>query len=118
MLAGLIAAHGWFRFLAGGVAPFGDWLVGQGIPWGFAVAATVTAIEILGTVPFAFGKLVAPLALVYSAIYLVGIAMVHAKAGWFWVGGGRNGAEFSVLLVACLFCVGLRHLRPRSEGRR
>ena len=118
LLAGLIAAHGWSRFLGGGVVPFGDWLVSQGIPIGFAVAAAVTAIEIGGTVLFAFGKLVAPLALVYSATYLVGIAMVHAREGWFVVGAGRNGAEYSVLLVTCLLCVGLQHVRASSTGKR
>jgi putative oxidoreductase len=82
VLAGLIAAHGWMRFTDGGVAPFGEWLTGQHVPFGFVVAA--------------------------------GIAMVHARAGWFVVGAGGNGAEYSVLLIVCLLCVGLQHLRPRA----
>jgi putative oxidoreductase len=39
--------------------------------------------------------------------------MVHAPEGWFVVGLGRNGAEYSVLLIACLMCVGVQHLKPR-----
>ena len=113
-LSGLIAAHGWARLLAGGVVPFGDWLAGQGLPAGFAIAAAITALEIVGTPLFALGRLVAPLSIAYAAIYLVGIAMVHAKAGWFVVGLGRNGAEFSVLLVVCLLCVGLQHVGRRD----
>lgn len=116
VLAGLIAAHGWARFTGGGVVPFGEWLVSQGLPVGFFIAAAVTAIEILGTPLFALGRVVAPLAALYSAIYLVGIAMVHAKAGWFVVGAGRNGAEYSVLLVVCLLCVGLQHVNPRRQA--
>lgn len=116
VLAGLIAAHGWARFTGGGVVPFGDWLVSQGLPIGFAIAAAVTAVEILGTPLFALGKYVAPLSALYSVIYVVGIAMVHAKAGWFVVGKGRNGAEYSVLLIVCLLCVGLQHVRPKSEA--
>jgi putative oxidoreductase len=112
-LALLIAAHGWVRFTGGGVVPFGEWLVSQGLPLGLAIAAAVTAIEILGTPFFAAGRLVAPLALVYSLIYTIGIVMVHAKAGWFVVGRGRNGAEYSVLLIVCLLCVGLQHVRSR-----
>jgi putative oxidoreductase len=116
VLAGLIAAHGWVRFTGGGVVPFGNWLASQGLPIGFAIAAAVTAIEVLGTPVFALGKFVPALSLVYSSIYAVGIAMVHAPAGWFVVGKGRNGAEYSVLLIVCLLCVGLQHLRPRSEA--
>ena len=108
-LAALIAAHGWSRFLHDGVEPFGSWLTSQGMPAGFAIAAAITAFEIAGTVVLAFGRVVLPLTLVYSAIYAVGIVMVHAPAGWFVVGAGRNGAEYSVLLIVCLLCVGLQH---------
>ncbi|TXI75361.1 MAG: DoxX family protein [Dechloromonas sp.] len=115
-LAGLIAAHGWVRFLDGGVVPFGEWLVSQGFPFGFSIAAAITAVEIFGTPVFAVGRLVAPLSLLYSVIYLAGIALVHAKAGWFVVGAGRNGAEYSVLLIASLLCVGLQHFNPRRHA--
>jgi putative oxidoreductase len=30
----------------------------------------------------------------------MGIILVHAKEGWFVVGAGRNGVEYSVLLIA------------------
>jgi len=117
LLAGLIAAHGWARLLAGGVVPFGDWLGTQGIPFGFAIAASVTAIEIVGTLVYAAGLLVPALSLIYAAIYLVGIFLVHLPAGWFVVGLGRNGAEYSVLLIACLLLVGVQHWRrPVADG--
>jgi putative oxidoreductase len=108
LLAGLIAAHGWARWYYGGVAPFGTWLDGLGFPFGMAIAAGVTVVEIAGTPLFAAGRLVLPLSLLYSAIYLMGIALVHAKAGWFVVGLGRNGMEYSVLLIAGLLIVGLQ----------
>ncbi|MBL8297123.1 MAG: DoxX family protein [Rhodanobacteraceae bacterium] len=106
VLAGLIAAHGWARWYAGGVVPFGEWLSGLGFPFGVWIAAGVTAIEIIGTPLFALGRCVFPLSLLYSAIYLVGIVLVHAPAGWFVVGLGRNGMEYSVLLIVCLLAVG------------
>ena len=106
LLAGLIAAHGWARWYSGGVVPFGTWLDGLGFPFGLGIAIGVTAIEILGTPLFALGRGVFPLSLLYSAIYLMGIALVHAKAGWFVVGLGRNGMEYSVLLITCLLVVG------------
>lgn len=96
--------------------PFGDWLSGQGLPLGMAIAAGITAVEVLGTPLFALGRYVAPLSALYSAIYMVGIAMVHARAGWFVVGKGRNGAEYSVLLIVCLLCVGLQHVRHKRDA--
>lgn len=107
-LSGLLAAHGWARWLAGGVPPFGEWLGTQGLPAGLLIASAVTGIEILGTVLFALGIWVFPLSLLFAAIYLVGAWMVHWPAGWFVVGLGRNGVEYSVLLIVCLLLVGFR----------
>ena len=108
-LAGLIAAHGWSRLINGGVDPFGGWLTSQGVPAGPAIAWGITLLEIAGTPLLALGRFVFPLTVVFSAIYTVGIVMVHAKAGWFVVGAGRNGAEYSVLLIVALLCVGFQH---------
>lgn len=114
-LAGLIATHGWARLLAGGVPPFGAFLESQGFPAGIAWAATVTGIEIVGSLLLLSARLVRPLTFVFAAIYAMGIVLVHAQAGWFVVGLGRNGAEYSVLLIVCLLCVGLRHGGRRGE---
>jgi putative oxidoreductase len=114
-LAGLIAAHGWFRLLNGGVEPFGSWLQGQGIPFGFWVAAAITTVEILGSALLAFRRLVRPLCGLFAALYAMGILMLHAGEGWFVVGAGRNGAEYSVLLIVALFCVGLQHSTKKAN---
>ena len=114
-LAGLIAVHGWVRWTSGGVPEFGEWLTSQGLPFGYAIAAAVTTIEVVGTVLLATGRFVAPLTLIYAVIYSVGIYMVHAPHGWFVVGKGRNGVEYSVLLIVTLLCLGLQHL-PRRTG--
>ena len=116
VLAGIVAAHGWARILAGGVAPFGGFLDAQGFPAGIAFAWAVTLVEVGGSVALALGRFVAPLCALFAAIYAVGIALVHAKAGWFVVGLGRNGMEFSVLLIACLLAVGLQAVRGRDEA--
>jgi putative oxidoreductase len=107
-LALLIAIHGWARLVAGGVVPFGGFLDGAGFPLGLAIAAAITAFEILGTPLLAWGRLVLPLTLGYAFIYAMGIVLVHAQAGWFVVGLGRNGAEYSVLLIIALLVVGLQ----------
>lgn len=109
LVAILIAIHGWARLLENAVTPFGQWLNTQGIaPLGPAVAWAITLLEIGGTVLLALGRFTRPLALLYAGIYAVGIALVHAPAGWFVVGLGRNGAEYSVLLIGVLLAVALQ----------
>lgn len=116
LLAGLIAAHGWARWLAGGVAPFGTWLDGLGFgAAGLWIAIAITAFEIAGTVLLALGRWVSALALVYIAIYATGIALVHWPAGWFVVGLGRNGMEYSVLLIAGLAAQAYVHWPERRR---
>lgn len=116
VLAGLIAAHGWVRWLGGGVPLFGEFLSSQGLPSGTAIAAAITAVEVLGTLLLASGRWIAPLAVIYACIYATGIYLVHAEHGWFVVGKGRNGVEYSVLLIVALLCLGLQHL-PRRTTR-
>lgn len=115
-LAGLIAAHGWARLLNDAVAPFGAWLDGLGFMVGPGIAWGVTLYEIVGSALFALRRLVFPLSLGFAAIYLAGLVLVHLPEGWFVVGLGRNGMEYSVLLVCALLCVGThyRESRPRS----
>lgn len=50
----------------------------------------------------------------FSAIDLVGIWLVHLPTGWFVLGLGRNGAEYSVLLITCRVLAGIKHGNRRS----
>ena len=115
VLATLIAIHGGYRFASGGVPLFGAWLESQGWPFGMAIAGTVTAIEILGTPLLAFGRAQFVLCLVYAAIYSVGLVIVHWPFGWFVVGAGRNGMEYSVLLIASFLILAWQSRPSRSS---
>lgn len=101
----LLAVHGWSRVLSGGVPGFGEWLAGQGFPAGPVLAWTISTFEIVGSFCLVIGRFVRFVAPVHIAILSAGIAMVHAREGWFVVGGGRNGVEYSVLLIACLLAL-------------
>ncbi|XOV77595.1 MAG: DoxX family protein [Aestuariibacter sp.] len=116
LLSGIIAAHGWARFLSDAVAPFGGWLDSQGFPFGFAIASLITAIEILGTPLLAAGKFTVHLCIAFAAIYICGIVLVHAPVGWFVVGLGRNGMEYSVLLVVCLLSIAYQHFPDKNTA--
>ena len=46
------------------------------------------------------------------AIYTMGVVLIHAAEGWFVVGAGRNGMEYSLLLIGSLALVALRIREP------
>ena len=97
-----------YRALAGGVLPFGGWLTDHhGIPFGTALAIGITAVEIVGGLTLIAGRLVRPLTAWFALQLLGGIWLVHRPEGWFVVGGGRNGMEYSVGLIGCLAIIGL-----------
>lgn len=101
-VASFLFIHGAFRIYDNGPPGFGEFLGSQGLPFGLAIAWTVTIMEIVGTIVLASGRFVPYLALYFTAILTAGIVLVHSKEGWFVVGGGRNGMEYSVCLIVCL----------------
>jgi putative oxidoreductase len=93
--------HGTFRIADGGVTGFGDFLATQHVPAAHAVAWLLTIVEVFGGLTLAAGFAVVPLCLWFIAEHAVGMLTVHLPSGWFVVGGGRNGMEYSALLVVC-----------------
>lgn len=105
----LILVHGIWRATQGGVAPFGQWLDSQGWPMGPALAWAVTIYELVAPWFLLAGRLVTPAALGHVFILTIGAVTVHYPSGWFVVGAGRNGMEYSVLLIVCLLAVAWAH---------
>lgn len=103
-VAVLLFVHGLVRVMNHGVVPFGGFLAGAGLPFGLGIAWFVTGYELVAAPLLALGfrRLVSPICLVFVAIYACGIWLVHWPEGWFVVGAGRNGMEYSALLIACL----------------
>ena len=101
----LLIVHGSARVALGIVDDFGGFLDGIGFPFGVALAWGITVFEIAGGLLLAAGRFVRPLALVFALELAMGIVLVHASEGWFVVGAGRNGMEYSVLLIAVLLAV-------------
>ena len=101
----LLIAHGIARASLGIVDDFGGFLDAIGFPFGVALAWAITVFEIVGGAVLAWGRWVRPIALVFGLELAMGIALVHAQEGWFVVGAGRNGMEYSVLLIAVLLAV-------------
>lgn len=74
-----------------GFAPFGVLLA-----WVTIISQIATSILLL------INKYVKIASLINIAILIMGIVLVHFKEGWFVVGAGRNGIEFSVVLIFVL----------------
>jgi putative oxidoreductase len=115
-LATMLAIHGVYRIAAGGVAPFGEFLDGRGFPGGLAIAWTITLFEIAGGLALALGRFVLPISALFIVQLACGIGLVHASSGWFVVGGGRNGVEYSVTLIAGFAALILSE-RSRARAR-
>ena len=107
----IIATHGWHRLYEGGYVPFGEWLSSLGLPFGVAIATTITLFEIIGSPLLALGKKLPYLCFGYIGIYLTGLFINHLQHGWFVVGPGRNGIEYSALIVVSLFCIAFPSIR-------
>ena len=105
VLAAVMFSHGAARISAGTVGGFGEFLGSQGLPLGFYVAWGITLFELIGSVLLAAGFYTWIIALVFALQLAVGIALVHYKEGWFVVGHGRNGMEFSAVLIASLLAI-------------
>ena len=111
--ATILIIHGIARAWLGIVDDFGVVLNTWGFPAGFALAWTITIVEIVGGALLAAGFFVRPLCGWFAFQLLMGIYLIHARVGWFTVGAGRNGMEFSVLLLLCLAVIGMT-ARPRA----
>ena len=109
----LMGIHGVARIALGIVGAFGTALGQWGFPLGGTLAWSITIFEIIGALALLTNRFVVPVAMLFIAQLLMGIALIHAKSGWFVVGAGRNGVEFSVLLIACFAALIVSRLARR-----
>ena len=115
--ATIMIIHGLARARLGIVDDFGVVLGQWGFPAGFAVAWTITIVEIVGGLALAAGVFVRPLAVWFILQLVAGIYLIHGRVGWFVVGAGRNGAEFSALLILCFVVLFLSDPGTNRQAR-
>ncbi len=77
-----------------GFAPFGVWLA-----WAIKLS------HVAAVICFLTDRYVRVAGVITILVLVMGIIMVHWPEGWYVVGGGRNGIEFSVLLIASIFTI-------------
>ncbi len=101
----MLAAHGVIRMYADTVGGFGEFLSGNGLPMGGAIAWGITVFEVIGGITLAVGYFRKWIAILFIIQLIVGIILVHAPIGWFVVGYTSGGMEYSVLLILCLLTI-------------
>ena len=100
-------SHTLTRMVTERVAPFGKAFDAWGWPLGIYWAWGVTLWELVGGVLLLLGVKPWLVSLVFVVQMLFGIYLVHLKHGWFVVGHGFNGMEYSVTLIAALSAIAL-----------
>jgi putative oxidoreductase len=94
---------------------FGEYLGSIGFPFGVGLAWSIMVIQIACSIALIFRRLVVPACIGHITILGMGVALIHAPSGWFVVGPGKNGMEYSITLIACLFGV-LWAYWPRQQS--
>ncbi|MBX7150551.1 DoxX family protein [bacterium] len=101
--------HSITRMYLGTVGGFGEFLGGQGFPLGTILAWFITLSELVGGVALVVNLYVMPLTIYFVFQMIMGIVLVHRHYGWFVVGAGNGGMEYSVLIIVVLLTVLFTH---------
>ncbi|SHM82029.1 DoxX family protein [Mucilaginibacter sp. OK098] len=105
VVALVLSVHSIYRIIAGDVTGFGEYLGSIGFPLGVALAWLITLSTLASSVALIIRRMVVPACICHMIVLFMGILLDHMHDGWFVVGGGRNGMEYSVVLIACLFAI-------------
>lgn len=118
LLAAVMFIHGAARISNGTVGGFGEYLGSQGLPLGFYLAWGITIFELVGSVLMAAGFYSWILALLFAVQLIAGVYLIHSKEGWFVVGAGRNGMEFSFVLIVSLLAIAYANYKKPERSFR
>lgn len=113
--AGNMLIHGISRAVTGGVSGFDEYLSSLGFPP--YSAFIITAFELIAAVLIMINRWASILSIFFCVELIMGIILVHGPEGWFVVGHGRNGSEYSVLLILCFISIILAYW-PKREGQK
>lgn len=103
LIIGVHAVHGLVSPAA--TNGFGGYLGSIGFPFGVALAWLIQIGQLCSCIGLILGRLVIPSSIFHLVILIVGIGLVHYGSGWFVVGAGRNGMEYSITLVTCIAAI-------------
>lgn len=103
ILMGIIfVSHGAARIYYGSIPNFGSFLDSSGFMIGFYLAWLVTIGELVFGTLLAVGYKVRYCVIFHAIVITTGVFLVHLPNGWFTVGHGNGGVEYSLLILAVL----------------
>jgi putative oxidoreductase len=112
ILMGVIfVTHGAARLYYQSVPEFGAFLNSKGLVAGITLAWLVTIGEIISGSLLAAGYKVTYCIIFHAIVIFAGILLVHLPNGWFTVGHGSGGMEYSILILAVLTVL-YTHYKP------
>ncbi len=112
----IFISHGAARLYYSSVEGFGAYLDSRGLLIGIVLAWIITVGEIIGGLLLVAGKWVPYCVLFHGAIITAGIFLIHIPNGWFVVGHGSGGVEFSLLIMAVLLLLYTYYGHKRSTN--
>ena len=106
-MAIILLVHSLPSIISGDVNQFGKLYLNKiGFsPLGVVIAWAIKLSHIVAALCLIFNRWIFLPSLITIAILIAGIFIVHLKDGWFVVGGGRNGIEYNVLLIAVIVSI-------------
>ena len=111
----IIFTHGVHRYLFGEIAGLALFLSQSGFPAPLVEAHLINLAETGGVLLIACGLFIRTMCAVLVLIFLTSIVLIHWQAGFFIVGPGEGGWEFSALLIACLSAVAVDYGSSRLQ---
>jgi len=103
VIALIIIMHPLYGFFnLDNIPRFGSFIESHGFPFGLFLAWSVLIIQFICSLALVFCRLVAVACIGHIFILIMGIWLSHLPHGWYVVGPGSGGMEFSVLMIACL----------------
>lgn len=94
--------HGIARFYYASIADFGAFLDSVGLGIGIFFAWFITLGEIIGGSFLIFGYKTRYVLIFHFFVILTGLVLIHIKSGFFVVGHGQGGVEYSILILIVL----------------
>lgn len=103
----ILLTHSIPSIVSGSVNDFGKLYLDQVgfAPVGLYLAWAIKLSHVAAAVALVINRYIVPAVIGTILILAAGIIMIHGKEGWFVIGGGRNGAEYSFLTICVLVTI-------------
>jgi putative oxidoreductase len=110
----LFIAHAVTRIAVGSIPQFARFLGELGFPEPTLLVWAITVTELIAGGLLILGRRVRFACAALASIAFGGIALIHARLGWFVGEHGTGGSEYSVCLLMCLLVLAAADVRETS----